>query len=188
MAEAVRTGQLQAVGESFDPWKVLEDEVKGVDDDYSPDEFYTKATNKHDHSSTPYSVRVDPTTSAQISALIASGKIPHYKTPSDFFRDALVHRLHYLVYRMDLGTDEMREMLSRTREQARLDMLASQVADIEKMIQTAQDGMNNAMLKGDVFMLDQIREGLERQVENLREPYRGKVVGMISTLNSRSGG
>jgi len=76
-------------------------------------------------------------------------------------------------------------MLSRTREQARLDMLASQVADIEKMLQTAQDGMNNAMLKGDVFMLDQIREGLERQVENLREPYRGKVVGMISTLNSR---
>lgn len=182
MAEATPARQLQAVDSSFDPWKVLEEEVKGVDDDYSPDEFYTKATNKHDHSSTPYSVRVDPTTSAQVSALIASGKIPHYKTPSDFFRDALVHRLHYLVYRMDLGSDEMRELLSRTREQARLDMLASQTADIEKMIETARKGINDAMIKGDVYMRDQIREGLERQLEHLREPYRGQVVGMLSTL------
>ena len=83
---------------------------------------------------------------------------------------------------MDLGTPEIREMLSRTREQARLDMLASQVSDIEKMIDTAQQGINDARIKGDVFMLDQIREGLQRQVENLREPYRGKVVGMLSTL------
>jgi len=184
MTEASNAVPLRAVDETFDPWKVLEDEVKGVDDDYSPDEFYTKATNKHDHSSTPYSVRVDPTTAAQIAALIASGKIPHYKTPSDFFRDSLVHRLHYLVYRMDLGTPEIREMLSRAREQARLDMLASQVADIEKMIETAQKGINDARIKGDVFMLDQIREGLQRQVENLREPYRGQVVGMLSTLGN----
>lgn len=184
MADA---GALRAVDDSFDPWKVLEDEVKGAEDDYSPDEFYTKATNKHDHSSTPYSVRVDPSTSAQISALIASGKIPHYKTPSDFFRDALVHRLHYLVYRMDLGTDEMRELLSRTREQARMDMLAAQVADIEKMIDTAQEQINNARLKGDLFVMEQVREGLERQVATLREPYRGRVVGMLSSIPSGKG-
>jgi len=183
MAEESTSG-LRVVGEGFDPWQLVVEKVEAEGDDYSPDEFYTKATNKHDHSSAPYSVRVDPSMSAQISALIQSGKIPHYRTPSDFFRDAITHRLHYLVNRMDLGTPELMELLARTRTQARLDMMAAEVADLDKMIKTARDGINDARIRGDKYMLDQLRVSLEAQVGMLREPYKGEVVGMISTLKA----
>jgi Arc/MetJ-type ribon-helix-helix transcriptional regulator len=62
-------------------------------DNYSPDAFYTEASDKKGRG-TPVNARIPPQVSHNIAALVQSGKIPQYETMSDFIRNALVHQLH----------------------------------------------------------------------------------------------
>jgi hypothetical protein len=60
---------------------------------YSPDRFYVASADKNGHSHW-LKMRIPPAISGHISALVASGKIPQYRTVEDFYRDAVLHRLH----------------------------------------------------------------------------------------------
>lgn len=164
------------VGADGSSWETSRDDA-----DYNPDEFYTRATNKHDHS-TPVSVRLDPTICGQMDALIASRDIPHYRTRTDIIRDAIYHRLHYVTHDLNVGDDEFRELLTREREQARMEQARAQCADIEKMIDTARANLADAAAKRDTWLLEATRESLQRQLDTLREPYRSQVRTLLNTI------
>lgn len=85
--------------------------------DYSPDKFYTHATDKKGHC---VSIRtaVPPNLSSEIDTLIASRKYPDYKTPQDFVRDAVFHRLQWLN---ENGTIDLTDALNTWEAQIELE-------------------------------------------------------------------
>lgn len=75
-----------------DDW--LENSSAGVDSTYSVDKFYTASRNKKGFC-TSVRLAVPPETLAHIGEMVAQRVFPEYRTPADFFRDAIVHRLKY---------------------------------------------------------------------------------------------
>jgi hypothetical protein len=67
---------------------------------YDPDRIYSQSVDAKGHSALLH-VRVKPWIASKISELIAARKLD-YKTPQDFVRDALVHRLHYWLQEKNL--------------------------------------------------------------------------------------
>lgn len=163
-------------GTSHSSWDTTRDAA-----DYDPHEFYTRATNKHDHS-VPVSVRLDPTIAGELNALIAGKTIPHYRTISDAIRDAIHHRLHFITHELNVGDDEFRALLAREREQARMEQARAQIADTEKMIDTFRANINDGKARGDAWLLETTREGMQRQLDTLREPYRGQVKQLLASM------
>lgn len=70
----------------FDPWATDEGHS------YSVFEFYTRSTNKFDHSK-DVRAAIPPTIHANVMALVNSDRFGKYKSIADFVRDAMVHRL-----------------------------------------------------------------------------------------------
>lgn len=64
-------------------------------DDYSPDRFYTRATDKKGHSETVH-LKIPPELASAIAHIVQSRAIPEYRTSQDMIRDAIFHRLRYL--------------------------------------------------------------------------------------------
>lgn len=64
-------------------------------EEYSVSSFYTRSRDStRNHAS--YRVNIPEQVSGEIAALVASGKVPEYRTSGDVIRDALVHRLKWL--------------------------------------------------------------------------------------------
>ena len=62
---------------------------------YRRDAYYTQASDKQGHSAKT-TVKMPTNVAGEIHSLVASGKIPEYRTSVDFIRDAVIHRLHDL--------------------------------------------------------------------------------------------
>ena len=77
-------------------------------DAYDPDAFYTEGRDKQGGGENIQS-RVPPQVHGTVAALIQSGKIPQYRTMSDFVRNAIVHQLHKDLDRLD-SPDQQRRL------------------------------------------------------------------------------
>lgn len=99
-------------------WTTLEDDFATNHSSYSRDHYYIAATDNKGHRSKSY-MSVPPQVKGEIASLIASRSIPVYRTETDFWRDAGVHRLH-----------ELAEMLSESAPvfSGRLEILARRLA------------------------------------------------------------
>lgn len=77
-------------------------------DAYDPDAFYTEGRDKQGGGEN-IQARIPPQVHGSIAALIQSGKIPQYRTMSDFVRNAVVHQLHKDLERTD-SPDQLRKL------------------------------------------------------------------------------
>ncbi len=181
---------LRLVDEEFQ-WTTEEAEeklvLKGIDDDYDEQEFYCRSVNKHDHS-VVVNARMDPAVAGQIDALVSSGMIGHYRTKSDFVRDAIIHRLWFVSNKLEY-TEELKAMLAVERGRVRLEQAKMFSQNIEAVLQAAESNINDASVRGDVHWLEQTRDSLLGQVDAMREPYKGKALGLVRRIDSvRSNG
>lgn len=60
---------------------------------YDPDSFYVASRNAKGFKTT-FTLSITPEVAAGIGEVIASRVLPHYRTPGDFYRNAIVHQLH----------------------------------------------------------------------------------------------
>jgi len=176
---------LRLVDESFQ-WTTQDEGervvIKGIDDDYDEQEFYCRSVNKHDHS-VVVNARMDPSVAGQIDALVSSGMIGHYRTKSDFIRDAIVHRLWFVSNKLT-DTEELKAMLAVERGRVRLEQAKLFSQNVELVLSAAESNINDASVRGDVHWLEQTRDSLLIQVNAMREPYRGKALGLIARIDS----
>lgn len=156
--------------------------IKGIDDDYDEQEFYCRSVNKHDHS-VVVNARMDPAVAGQIDALVSSGMIGHYRTKSDFIRDAIIHRLWFVSNKLEI-TEELKAMLAVERGRVRLEQARLFSQNVELVLSSAEANINDASVRGDAHWLEQTRESLLMQVNAMREPYRGKAIGLIARIDS----
>lgn len=176
-------------GTDYDPWNTEADgpaahsgqprrRARGAND-YDPDEFYVRSTNKHDHSEQTR-LRIPGDVLAELGALIASKDIPEYRTISDFFRDAAVHRLHYIAEMS--GSERMMYLVQTEVRAARIDAAEREAAANQaivdgwgKRVKAAKDGR-------DEIGLGKAREFIQDDIEWIREPYRSMLVEIYKTI------
>lgn len=66
----------------------------GTESGYSVRDTYTRASDKNGHRERPR-ISMPPDLWDAVCALVGSQMVPGYNAPSDFVRDAIVHRLKY---------------------------------------------------------------------------------------------
>jgi hypothetical protein len=72
-----------------------EDTWQTESEGYSPDKFYTRATDGKGHSEVVH-LKLPPEITSVMAQIVQSRAIPDYRTAQDIIRDAIVHRLQYL--------------------------------------------------------------------------------------------
>lgn len=152
---------------------------------YAPDRFYTGSTNKKGFGQV-VRIQIPPTITNEISALIASRAIPEYRTAQDFYRDAMIHRLHWIMQNVGnlANRKEVSETIHRLQDQAEIDMMLAKgaaerklLADIKELVETGSKEMQEQV----AILAEQALENgysestkLELQKFVTRPVYRGR--------------
>ena len=109
---------------------------------YNPDNFYTFSQDTKGHSNAIH-VRVPPNIMGAVDELVQSKIFEPLRTTSDFVRDAIHHRLHYLSERNNSTVDsDVNSTLRAARlMQAHIDALDN-LREYRKIIESAADAVN----------------------------------------------
>jgi len=121
---------------------------------YSLDEFYTRATNQHDHSRS-IRVHLPPDLSGRIAKVVED--VPLYRNTSDLIRDAIVHRLHYLDesgYDLKLIRDAQAMEMVMSRMEAQVERNKIQ----EQMIVNLKESIAQARALNQMEYLEDLKE------------------------------
>lgn len=107
-----------------------------VSSTYDPNHFYTEASDKSGRGD-PVNARIPPQIAGTIAALVQSGKVPEYRTQSDFIRDAVVHRLHTIGEKVESG-DIVRvvNLVALLNDEIRVDREKDDYASLMHLIET----------------------------------------------------
>lgn len=151
------------------PWESpLPDPFLGSNDasSYSADKFYTASRNKKGFGST-IRLNVPPELLAAVSALVASRRVGDYRTSSDFYRDALVHRLKYLE--QALGNDQVfapgnLAQLIMTAEA--FERRAAERENRNRIVRQARENLNNA---GDAIERREVLAEIQAEHDRTRD-------------------
>lgn len=98
---------------------------------YDPEEFYVASTNSKGFGSS-FRIKVPPEVIGEIGALVAARVIPLYRTPADFHRDAMVHRLHQVHDLLKDDATMRSDILRRLSEKLAAESFA---AHVQQMIE-----------------------------------------------------
>lgn len=146
----------------IDPWDLAQKPG------YHLEEFYCRATDGHGHSEA-MNLKLSPGVTGQIAAIVASGKLPTYRTPQDFARDAIVHRLKYVGELMKLekvlGVVDLNVTLSK------IDVLRRYRMEQEAVVIQFRDECEAAVDRGDLRHLDELLNLGQDAAEGLKSGY-----------------
>lgn len=167
-------------------WQALMDEhgygKKGSDDPYEVvsshgrDSFYLMSADKRGFS-TSVRVRLSPQTLSEISALIQSGKWP-WRTMSQFVGDAVWHRLHDVSDWTKEG--RVIRMLAAEMMQSQMEVYQREMESLSKTVDQFEKAAELAVKSRDWPMLTAMLINTNESVEDIREPYRGQLQGLIA--------
>lgn len=159
---------LRAVQEStgIDPWQL-------EDANYSRANFYTRSVDSRGHKET-FHVPSPPAIFGQVGELVASRMIPAYRSPQDFVRDAIVHRLRDVAEMTASG--QLARVISLEVIRCQQEQMLVEMEEFEKVLVTSEQVMEQAAKLEDVGMLDQAITYSKEQAESIRDPYRSRLL------------
>jgi hypothetical protein len=157
--------------------------------DYSLASFYTRATNRHDHSQ-PIQTPFPPELASMVT--LWANQIPEYRgSRQALIRDAVMHRLKWLIDHQGLDDDRTRFSLYRARV-TQAEMMETAREQAEFLKQARQDFGEMFELGSRRRFLDMLRvyEGWMDEVDEETAEQLGKIVaearGRAKLLSSDS--
>ncbi len=162
------------------------DDGWGVTDDYDVASFYPEATDGRGHSDN-FRVRLKPEIAGEIGALVASGLIPEYTTPSALIRDAVVHRLHWLSENADdpVLAAKLQEAIRRTVVEETTQRYIRLVDSFEEFIGRTREVCERALKFGDHHGVAAYLDDVVEYAENSREPYRTTLLAVAQSYRDQ---
>lgn len=146
---------------------------------YSVDEFYI--TSFDEAGSTTTRVRLPVHTDAEIAALIQGGKIPHYRTKQDFYRDAITHRLQYLAGLT--GDARLEQLVRRDQRQADVDRRQRDMESMKAYLVGLEARIKAYQEVGDTAALYELVE--THDPSDMVEPYRGQAMRLLELVRQQ---
>ena len=169
--------RLRAVNDDFNPWGLeTEDRTAAT---YDPADFHIASVNKHDHSSS-VTFRAPGEVISELARMVASGDFPMYKTKSDFMRDAIVHRMHWLADNYD--NEKMRQWVTRQSSLARLDARRDEVEELSRLVEGWKVDVARARDMKDTWAIGHAKVMLAEDVAQVRDPYKSRLREILETL------
>lgn len=150
----------------FDPW----DTDKGHE--YNEDAFYTRSTNKYDHS-TDIRFRFPPHLSAMVSEVVDSKRFPQLRSSADFYRDAAVHRLHHINEM--IRDEKYSKTLSIEMRLARVEARKKEMEELKMGIDTHEQTLELARQTEDYEAMSDTLADIEDDIQSYREPYKNQL-------------
>lgn len=149
--------------DEFDPW----DTDKGHE--YRVDQFYTRSTNKFDHSK-ELRANVPTNIHAQVMEIVQNPKFPSIRTNADFIRDAIVHRLRTI--HGWVNDPELLKILTIEERRSIEEQDEAEVDDIEHLLGSYEQSLARFTRLSDTTRLRKKVADLEDWAFYLDSPYQ----------------
>lgn len=143
--------------------------------EYDPNQFYVRATNTYNHSTT-LRLAIPPELMSQIQEIVMN--IPQLKNGQDFVRDAVYHRIHYLAEN-GYTSPQIERWQRAERVQVMLEATANEKEQMRDLIASAKEQLRDLREAGDGEMLVVVLHELEDTVEVIREPWASKLAKVL---------
>jgi hypothetical protein len=148
-----------------------------TDPSYSPHHLYTGSTDGKGNSH-EVRVRIPPTVAGQIASMIEQRAVPGYRTGADFVRDAIIHRLKFLVDEMVDNPKVLRGVKGEL-SLAALQRMSEEISRHEEQVQQLRDGLKRASDNGNEQYLREAVGYAWDVVEGMEEPWKSRAVEEI---------
>lgn len=147
-----------------------------VVEDYDPAKFYCRSTNKFDHSVKVQSPFPNDIVAA-IDKVVNLRLVPEYTSRHALIRDAVVHRLHFLVE--TFGDWEIGELLALERVVAAAEARRALRVRQKEILETAEVELRELSQDADWESLEAELAQLEAALPTLTEHYQRKLAVLI---------
>lgn len=144
------------------------------DGSYDIEQFYVASTNRHDHSDSialklPKHVRV------MINQFVAQQDIPAYKTANDLFRDAIVHRLHWLFTHYQ-APERLQEWIEVETARASMDVIRAEFHAQDEVSEAVKEMIEIATARNDKSAMEEVVISCGPMLRRIKEPTRTDVI------------
>lgn len=155
------------------------DPAPGSDDEYSLSKFYLKASDKHGHSKA-YTVQIAKDWVPLIAQIV--DKVPEYEYPAALIRDALYHRVHYLLE--ELGSPELDRIFAQRRLEDAMDAQVAEAKANGRRVEKAREEIGSLKAAGDWRTVRNQIRNLREWAEGVPEPYRQQALDLAYVSES----
>jgi len=162
---------------------VISNEFDAFDFDdttYSLEDFYTKSVDSRGHREMTR-VAFPPNVLSTLSTIVQSGKIPAYRTVQDVIRDAVLHRIWWLeryALKESYGIIDYTSLKMVKLQQA-VENSLKEGERMEAIVSTAEKALEHHRLIKDKEEMIRLLNELRNQLDNIREPFRGRLKSII---------
>jgi hypothetical protein len=135
--------------------------------EYSADRFYVDATDGRGNRE-KVQITIPPSLYHELGNMMAARTVPDYRTMADFFRDAAIHRLHYLKENDFELTPAQLNMLAILRS-------SSELQAEKKVLDVLNENVENyrTLLAGSNQLEKRVlRDRIQRDLDTLTMPSR----------------
>ena len=155
-------------------------------DDYDPDQIHRKSVDGRGHSYRGQ-VRLPDSWNGIVGAMIARGDLPEYRTPQDFFRDAIYHRMVYWSKNEERTTPELKRLVAIERASTLSRTELDYVEGYETFVKEIEDSCNALARSNDNVRLAKHLLNLEDEArEAFDDPQLAEILERIGYWRKRS--
>jgi len=157
-----------------------------LENEYDVDKVWTSSQDQHGHS-VQNRVNYPKSWAGQVAELVHSREWPEYRSPQDFVRDAIYHRLHWAHNSQRTTDPELAAVLAESAIESMLDPFLSasdQYSRVEKRIEEA-GGL--AISHGDQVAFQKVLNNIEDYIrEHIRPPYLDRLLDRVGQWRKRT--
>lgn len=143
---------------------------------YDEHEFYTRTTDGHGHSEN-HQVRLPPDVSSEVAGLVQSKRVPKYGTAQAFIRDAVIHRLYYIAYRLD--DRDLKRAVAIQINLARVENKREEIKSMARTVDEYKALYDEAREAQDWDMMGRAIDEADDIMEYMRDPYRRTLRALV---------
>lgn len=143
-------------------------EWETTDEGYSIHEFYMDASDSRGHNR-QQQFRMPEHVIGEVASIVNRGDTP-YRTPSDLYRDAINHRLHY-INKVYVGSDRLQSMLDIEKRATQLEADRREIDAHKAYLENVKRVLDDAKEFEDWGLLKDTVKEIREDTVKMRSPW-----------------
>lgn len=155
----------------IDPWDLATKPT------YNREGHYCRATDGHGHSES-MALKLSPGVMGQLAEIVASRRIPEYRTPQDIVRDAVIHQLRWIAE--NVPDEDAGRIVDLNVILSRIDALRKRRLEQAQVLTQFRDECEAALADNNLLELDNILLAGHEALEGLDPGYVETMQQMVT--------
>lgn len=159
------------------------------DDAYDPNEIYLGGAKDQQGHSTNIRAKIPDNWAGSIAEVVGSDDWPEYRTMTDFYRDAIYHRMRWASrHRNRQISPRAKTLIALAQADAAIAYAALIRETNENLVRGAERILANLVSDGNQLALREVIKELEVNLDKMSDPYRSELARLIETYERRGHG